>query len=248
MGTWREKTAATQHKCPVCETDVIHYRVEIENLGLGRVVEVEARLWLIKRKGLAKRKRIPMDVDQLLELNGKWQEARRRSAEAGNRFFHFLLPCSVSLEPLSGRDQCLFQVRSKHGFTNFGRVQRLRIKLNVLGVADYPFNRFEANDPDAGLWRRRIYQHLATVIASIAVRKHIHQFEPAGWYHIEQFISPQTVVMMRCACHKLDFQSLPGLWELGPALSRLGYRTAHGTGEVDHPGTQSPDRGAQYSR
>jgi len=121
----------TQVRTP--ETGKKRYRVEVENLGLWSVVEIEARLWRIERgeNSLPTRHRVEgLPVDGLLELPGKWREARRsdadRERELGNRFFHFRLPGEVSKE----RGEYLFQVWSKHGFTNFGRVHKLRIRDN----------------------------------------------------------------------------------------------------------------------
>lgn len=222
-GTWKESPATTTRKCKECQSDNVHYRVEIENLGLAKVVDIEVRLWRITGGGLASRTRIPMAVDQLLELNGKWQESRNRSNSAGNRFFHFLLPCEVSGTRQASNVQFLFQVQAKHSITNFGRVQKLRIAPNPLGAAEIPFDHFSAKDPDARMWRRRGYARIATLIASMAVSKHVHAFKPAGWYHRQRSAPPQTVVLLRCTCEAVDFVSLLGLLNLGPAVPCLDH-------------------------
>lgn len=110
------------------------YGVRVENAGLGRVVEVEARLWRIERNkdSLNTRHRIPIKVDKLLECSGRWREARRTGHQinylkVGDRYFHFQFPAEVTASALRNDDQYLFQVWSKHGFTNFGRVHLVRI-------------------------------------------------------------------------------------------------------------------------
>ena len=157
--------------CPQCETTLVHYRVEIENLGLGKVADLESRLWRIKKKNtLGNRERIELKNSELLELNGKWREAWRTSDEitgrVGDRFYHFFIPCDVSKEPLGSDEYYLLQVWSRHGFTNFGRVHKLRISA---GDADPPdrFNYFKVDNPDARRRRSRVYATAATLIATV---------------------------------------------------------------------------------
>ena len=66
LGKGTSSSAAYMRR--VCRTNAVHYRIEVENLGLGRAIDVEARLWLIKGSGLRKRKKVRMDVDGQLEL------------------------------------------------------------------------------------------------------------------------------------------------------------------------------------
>jgi len=74
------------------------YSIQIENLGLGSAVELEARLWLISTDAdkLDTRTNIDLKVEKLLELSGKWHEARRTPDDirlrAGNSQFRFELP------------------------------------------------------------------------------------------------------------------------------------------------------------
>lgn len=43
--TWTEEPNVSYRRtCPDCDGDLVHYRVEVENLGLAKVVEVEVRL------------------------------------------------------------------------------------------------------------------------------------------------------------------------------------------------------------
>lgn len=115
---------------------LVRYRVNVENLRLSSVVEVEARLWYINSGPPDTRHRITTDVDHLMELSGKWHEARRTPTELswdlGDRFFSFRLPDDgldqVTPEMLADNDRYLFQVWSKHGFTNFGKVHKLRVE------------------------------------------------------------------------------------------------------------------------
>lgn len=144
---------ATCHLCekrfqpamPVKERDqIVHYSVNVENLGLSNVVEIEARLWYIRSGPPDTRHRISLGVDRLMDLSGSWREAQRTSTEIkhllGDRFFRFQLPDDgldqVTPEMLGVRDRYLFQVWSKHGFTNFGKVHKLRIKT---GDGDFKY-------------------------------------------------------------------------------------------------------------
>ena len=227
-GTWPEHPVAITRSCKVCETTDVHYRVEIENLGLAKVVDIEVRLWRVTRRGLANRTRIAMPVDQLLELNGKWQERRHKPDSAGNRFFHFLLPCEVSGIGLGAENHFLFQVQSKHGLTNFSRVQKLRIVPDLLGVANVPFGHFSAQDPDAMTWRRRSYARVATLISFLAISKHVHAYNPSGWYHARDSATPVTVVQRRCACGLADIVTLSGHFDLRPRVPCLDPATPDG--------------------
>jgi hypothetical protein len=176
-GTWLDQPDPSPAKpCSTCERRAVHYRVEVENLGLAAVVEIKFRAWLIRRKGLATRERIPIKNDQLLELNGKWREALRADDDierhAGDRFFHVLLPCCVSPDGLGVNDEYLFQAWSKHGVTNFGRVHKLRIKFDPASP-DRPFGRLDAEDPSSGRWH--VFAPAAAIIAN-AARYVIHLF------------------------------------------------------------------------
>lgn len=166
-GRYSELIMLTQESdpCPV------RYRVMAENCGLASVVEVEARLWRIARcQNLPDtRHDIRLPVDRLMELPGKWHEARRRADEieldVGDSLFRFRLPdCGreqISPGKLRGKgeywDRYLFQVWSKHGFTNFGRVHKLRIECGADGDFQYA-------SPDA----RHILALAATSIANTA--------------------------------------------------------------------------------
>lgn len=140
------------------ESEAGLYRVEVENLGLCSVVEVEARLWWIGDD--KKRHSLALNSDQLLELSGKWHEARRTKEEVedlrvGDSFFRFLLEGESENRLISEHDRYLFQVWSKHGFTNFGRVHRLRL-LRDGGNYSYP---------DDGRKRRRGFAPIARMIS-----------------------------------------------------------------------------------
>jgi hypothetical protein len=65
------------------QTGKARYSVQVENLGLGSVVELEARLWLIHPRASQpdERTKIDVKVDKLLELSGKWRECRRTEEE-----------------------------------------------------------------------------------------------------------------------------------------------------------------------
>jgi hypothetical protein len=157
--------------CPECKTTAVHYRLEIENLGLGKVADLESRLWRIKKKStLGNREKIELKNSELLELNGKWREARRTSEEitghVGDRFYHFFIPCEVSTEPLGSDEYYLLQVWSRHGFTNFGRVHKLRINASDADPPDR-FSRFKVENPDARRRRSRVYATVATLIATV---------------------------------------------------------------------------------
>jgi hypothetical protein len=144
-------------------TDRVHYRVRAENVGLENLVEVEARLWHIEvdDQGYRTRRRIPIEVDKLMVLPGKWSEARRTQQDTGGRSFRFRLPVEVSPEGLADRDEYLFQVWSKHGFTNFGRVHKLRLipRYGLLAIHD---------DDKGGRFR---FERVTTGIAKIAKRR-----------------------------------------------------------------------------
>jgi hypothetical protein len=205
-----------------------HYRVAVENLGLGRVVEIEARLWLLVRSGDAvpTRKRVTFQPDTLLELPGKWREACRTSHErddlkVGDRLYRFRLPCEVSAAALSGKDAYfLFQIWSKHGFTNFGRLHLLRIIEKDACLLD--------DNAYAQLGRRPSFAPIATAVATIAGfavrwRKHLHRFEPQRAYvtHELNSRSPRTVVPMLCACGEIDTRSVPGKKDIDQVLREL---------------------------
>jgi hypothetical protein len=157
--------------CQECETTLVHYRVEIENLGLGKVADLESRLWRIrKRSTLGNRDKIELKNSELLELNGKWREAWRTGEEitghVGDRFYHFFIPCEVSKEPLGADEYYLLQVWSRHGFTNFGRVHKLRINASDADPSER-FSRFKIENPDARRRRSRAYATVATLIATV---------------------------------------------------------------------------------
>jgi hypothetical protein len=121
---------------------------DVENLGLGQVIEVEARVWRIGRGGgLDRRKKVPLKTEQLLTLSGKWHESRRSAweleHEVGDSYFRFLLPdgTTVSAADLAdSRDRYLVQISCTQAFTNFGRVHIFRIGVpesgNCLKVLD----------------------------------------------------------------------------------------------------------------
>ncbi len=157
--------------CQECKTTLVHYRVEIENLGLGKVADLESRLWRIGKKNtLGNRERIELKNSELLELNGKWREAWRTGEEiterVGDRFYHFFIPCEVSKEPLGSDEYYLLQVWSRHGFTNFGRVHKLRIHAGDADPSDR-FSRFKVEAPDARRRRSRVFATVATLIATV---------------------------------------------------------------------------------
>jgi hypothetical protein len=157
--------------CQECETTLVHYRVEIENLGLSKVADLESRLWRIRKKNtLGNRERIELKNSELLELNGKWREAWRTGEEiterVGDRFYHFFIPCEVSKEPLGSDEYYLLQVWSRHGFTNFGRVHKLRIHAGDADPSDR-FSRFKVQAPDAKRRRSRVFATVATLIATV---------------------------------------------------------------------------------
>ncbi len=53
--------------CQECKTTLVHYRVEIENLGLGKVADLESRLWRLGKKiSLCIRARIELKYCELL--------------------------------------------------------------------------------------------------------------------------------------------------------------------------------------
>jgi hypothetical protein len=158
----------------------VHYRLEIENIGLAKVLEVECRLKLIRknltlgtRESVAAEPEVPggppqkpAEPEELLELSGKWSEARRdkdeRQSHTGDRYFHWVLPCGVSPNELKNNDYYLLQVWSRHGFTNFGRVHKLRLRRNESGD---DFKRFTVEDPDSRRRRRPTVARLASFIA-----------------------------------------------------------------------------------
>jgi hypothetical protein len=198
-----------------------HYRVAVENLGLGRVVEIEARLWRITRRGedeLPSRKRIVFEPDSLLELPGKWREARRTEHEkedlkVGDRWYRFRLPCAVSAAALAGADgYFLFQLWSKHGFTNFGRLHRLRIVARHGVLLD--------DDAFAEPSRSVGFAPVATAIAALGQLgggpRHRHRFELQPEYVMEE--SARTVIRMACACGVTDTRSVPGRKDIAQAL------------------------------
>jgi hypothetical protein len=156
-----------QRPCKKCGKDYIHYRVEMENLGLATLVEVEARIRLVRKNNtLGTREPVPHDFEKLLELNGKWREARRDGQEiTGNRFFHYLLPCKVLPGELGLEDYYLIQVWSKHGFTNFGRLHKIRLRRDP--DPGCLFDRFLVEDPDARRRRRAFLAGLATLITRV---------------------------------------------------------------------------------
>jgi hypothetical protein len=170
----KEGTPSEQGTCEKCHKQTGHYRLEIENLGLAKVVEVEVRLKLI-RKGnkLATREATSLKPEKLLELSGKWYEARRRKPEikrhTGDRYFHRVLPCDVSLEKLKDEDDYyLIQVWARHGFTNFGRVHKLRLGRTGSGTV----GSFTVEDPDKRR-RKRAFARLASLIADPCHRPYV---------------------------------------------------------------------------
>jgi hypothetical protein len=160
--TPRQQDACTREGC---QNHGVHYRLEIENLGLAKAVEVEFRLRLIRKNETLGTRGTLLD-GQLLELSGKWYQARREETEirnhTGDRFFHVILPCAVSAEGFGNDDYYLAQVWSKHAFTNFGRAHRLRLRPNPSGDE---FNRFAIEDPDARRRRRAVLDRVTTWLA-----------------------------------------------------------------------------------
>jgi hypothetical protein len=167
-------------RCPKCGRAAVHYRVEIENLGLSKVLEIEPRLLLVRRRErtLATREWMPLEAEKLLELNGKWHEVRRQAYElderVGDSFYHFFMPCAVSPAALSGDDYYLIQVWARHGFTNFGRVHKLRIRLNERPWSSVS-NGFSIDAPDDRKRLRRVSvpstRFIAGVFATRATRR-----------------------------------------------------------------------------
>jgi hypothetical protein len=175
-----------QGECKKCGQKVYHYRLEIENLGLAKVVEVECRLKVImKNLTLGTRESVPSEPEEpgqpnkpeesekpenLLELSGKWYEARRDELEfkkhTGDRYFHWVLPCGVSPGDLKDDDYYLLQVWSRHGFTNFGRVHKLRL------LPGGELDGFIVEDPDTRRRRRPFFAWMASFIANRFKRKH----------------------------------------------------------------------------
>jgi hypothetical protein len=217
---------------PDCACDV-HYRVAVENLGLGRVVEVEARLWLLTRRGDAPptRQRICFEPDTLLELSGKWREAcrtphERDDLQVGDTLYRFRLPCQVSADALSGQNgYFLFQIWSKHGFTNFGRLHLIRIIARDGCLLD--------DNAFAQVRRRPNFAWAASVIAAIAglatrARKHLHRFELQRAYLMKEPSGqdPRTVAPLLCACGQMDTRSVRGEKEdMGQILLKLQNST-----------------------
>jgi hypothetical protein len=158
-------------KCPMCGRSTVHYRIEIENLGLAKVLEIEPRLLLVRRqrRALATREWIPLEAEKLLELNGKWHEARRGRYELderiGDSFYHFFMPCAVSSDQLGPDDYYLIQVWARHGFTNFGRVHKLRIRKNA-HPDQFGFDAFRIEGSD-GQRHLRLFGPATTLVTSI---------------------------------------------------------------------------------
>jgi hypothetical protein len=179
-GLWKEEPSSNyEATCTECKTNLVHYRVEIENLGLGKVADLESRLWRIKKKyTLGNRERIELKNSELLELNGKWREAWRTGEEikghVGDRFYHFFLPCEVSTEPLGHDEYYLLQIWSRHGFTNFDRVHKLRINASDADPSDQ-FSRFKVENPDTRRRRSRVYAAVATLIAAVFASRASHR-------------------------------------------------------------------------
>src|SRR5579862_5684192 len=60
-----------QAPCDKCGKDFVHYRVEMENLGLATLVEVEARIRLVRKNDtLGTRKPVSADLEKLLARRG----------------------------------------------------------------------------------------------------------------------------------------------------------------------------------
>jgi hypothetical protein len=142
---------------------------------LGKVADLESRPWRIKKKStLGNREKIELKNTELLELNGKWREAWRTDEEiaghVGDRFYHFFIPCEVSNEPLGSDEYFLLQVWSRHGFTNFGRVHKLRINASDADPSDL-FSRFKVESPDARRRRSRAYATVATLITTVVASR-----------------------------------------------------------------------------
>jgi hypothetical protein len=230
-----------------CRTGQVRYRVLAENLGLGRIVEIEARLWQIKQADrLATRHQIPIEVDRLLECSGKWHEATRKQHEinvlkVGDTKFRFRFPAEVSAKNLRAEERYLFQVWSKHGFTNFGRVHLMRIDQEGGNLTARPVDqpgrpklRFEpAATAIAGIAKliMRVLNHLhpfksaANIIAGLS---DVHRLELLYLYTKEISATDesttggtwQTVILIRCAvCGLLDTKSVPGRLGMDEAVS-----------------------------
>ena len=214
----------------------VHYRVKVENRGLSSVVDVEARLWLIKHGRPVTRQRIPLEIDQLMELNGKWREARRLPSElTGDRFFRFRLPAEISSETIDEKDSYLIQVRSKHGFTNFGRVHKLRIKPQLSIVSHSPADRLVAENPDAMRWHlRRWSASLTTKIANTA--KHITEvYRQYKWHlNVTYFaygsnMAPDTIAQL---CPKHRYLGVACLEGYRLAFTRQSVKTGTGVADI----------------
>ena len=232
-----------------CGTGQVRYRVLAENLGLGRIVEIEARLWHIRQVDrLATRRQIPIEVDRLLECSGKWHEAIRKQHEidvlkVGDTKFRFRFPAEVSAKSLRVGERYLFQVWSKHGFTNFGRVHLMRIDQEggnlIARPVDQPGRpklRFEPAATAIVEVTRIImrvlnplhpFKSAATIIAGLS---DVHRFELLYLYTKEISAADesntsggwQTVILIRCAlCGLLDTKSVPGRLGIGEAVSIL---------------------------
>jgi hypothetical protein len=106
---------------------------DVENLGLARAVQVEARVWYVRVGGrLDDRQQVMLRKGgDLLTLNGKWRESRPSAWEhthkIGNSKFRFLFREPICASTTATNDRYLIQIACNHSFSNFGRVHIFRI-------------------------------------------------------------------------------------------------------------------------
>lgn len=94
------------------------------NQRITRVVEVKARLLILdKGSNYDDRQEVELEHPDLFELAGYWA----RIVEGRTRYFRFKVePKGTTLPKLGPNQDLLFQVWSKHSFSNFGRLHRRR--------------------------------------------------------------------------------------------------------------------------
>lgn len=100
------------------------YGFRVTNAGRAPVIEIKARLFRVDTNSRPPaREPVALKTDELFQLPGRWARNRRRPASYGSLdSFRFLIGDTHVAPALSRGEYLLFQVSSKHAFTNFSRV------------------------------------------------------------------------------------------------------------------------------
>ncbi|MBV9093495.1 MAG: hypothetical protein JO132_06415 [Streptosporangiaceae bacterium] len=111
------------------------YGVHVINKSRVAVIEIEARLFKVNDKtSPPTREPICLKTPELFRLRSKWApKSNRPTSHLPPNEFRFLIKDGPATPVLTSYEFLLFQVNSKHGFTNFSRVAIQRWYRNANG-------------------------------------------------------------------------------------------------------------------